>query len=853
MSSRASQQSLVSPDSQPFRRLVGGSIALLMVFPILALLTYDWRDIPQLCSPANNPPHNAIGLVGAWLTFYGYSLLGIGYWLLPLAVLGHSILQACGRMQSASKRIFLLAGIQIVVSSLIQLRAELFRPLLANLNLLPNAGGAVGYWLVTCALERLISPVGTAILLVILLAVLLLLLVGVRTAVALLVRGVGAVGSAFETYRESRRKRLEETLPHEASAAQLERIRAAQEEARLARADERATSAVARSPKELQKQRETNLRRKQEESAKALRRQREAQRQPVDTNPQEPEEATSAPPTCQPPDQEVATNAPYPLPPLDLLDPPSSDQAEAGDVDLIKTAVVDCLAEFKIDVQVTNVVSGPVVTQFELLPSRGVPVNAISGKSKDLMMRLAAKSLRIQAPIPGKGVVGLEIPNAVAKTVTEREILEGKTWQEATRKFRIPMSIGKDAEGKDLVADLADMPHLLVAGTTGSGKSVCVNSIIVGLLMSRRPEEVRFIMIDPKRVEFAPYDNLPHLLVPVITDIRKVAFGLQWAVVEMERRYRILEDARCRSIVEYNRCHQTVLPLDQEMAERDTKPMPYIVVVVDEVAEIMNADKQTAKHAENCIARLTAKSRAVGIHLILATQRPSTDVITGQIKGNIAGRIALKVSSGTDSRIILDDLGAETLIGRGDMLFKNPKVSHLVRAQSAFMRDEELARVIAYIKEHCPTSFDEDLRRRLASIKEADPNEELEQFGGGGEEKPQEGAIPAPEGVATSGPEDNPLYAQAIEVLRRTRRASTSSLQRNLKIGYNTAANLMDMLEENGVVGPSNGAAARTILVDLDNYAPSGVTDLELHSDNESALTAEQEGAPAEPAEGAEK
>lgn len=813
-------------EQQTVGRVVRFFLCLIMLFPLLAVMTYDWCDLPQLCSPSNNPPRNAIGLVGAWTTFYGYSLLGLGYWFGLASLLIYLGTGIFIKIPHKCRALALLLGAQIAVSGLLQLNSTTFSKLLSNLNTAPNAGGAVGYWLVTCALERLISPVGTTVLLTILLLTFLALIIGVRNLLKAIVLINSLMASQYDAFKTRREQQAESQRL--ADDEKRERIRVAQEVAKQARDRERATTPPpAPSVKELQRQREANLRKKQEESARALREQRTPQPIASDSNLPNPTPAPDPEPTSE--------NASlYPLPPLELLNKPTGEEADAGDVDHIKRAVVDCLSEFKINVQVTNVVSGPVVTQFELVPDRGVAVNTISSKSKDLMMRLAASSLRIQAPIPGKSAVGLEIPNAVAKTVTVREILETPEWQTAIKKFNIPLSIGKDAVGRNLFADLTEMPHLLVAGSTNSGKSVCVTAMIAGLLMTKRPEEVRFIMIDPKRVEFTPYEGLPHLLVPVITDIRKVCFGLQWAVVEMERRYRVLQDARCQNIATYNHCHQAVLPLDDEMADRERKPMPYIVVVVDEVAEIMNSDKQTAKHAENCIARLTAKSRAVGIHLILATQRPSTDVITGQIKGNIAGRIALKVASGTDSRIILDDLGAENLIGRGDMLLKSPKMPTAVRAQSAFMTQAELDRVVDHIKKHCPTNYDEDLTKRLANIKEVDPTESLDTFDSDNtnESSSSPGGTLAIGGNSDASAKETALFNQAIEVLRRTRRASTSALQRSLKIGYNTAANIMDMLEEKGIVGPSNGASARTILVDLDNYAPEGVTELELASDN---------------------
>jgi S-DNA-T family DNA segregation ATPase FtsK/SpoIIIE len=470
-------------------------------------------------------------------------------------------------------------------------------------------------------------------------------------------------------------------------------------------------------------------------------------------------------------------------------------------------------------VEVVGTTPGPVVTQYELRPAPNIKVERIANLTANLQMALEATSLRVQAPIPGKNAVGIEIPNRRARAVTFREVVEGEAWR--TCKHEVPLVLGKDVAGNDLIFDLTKAPHLLVAGATGSGKSVCLNAILNGFLLSRTPEQLRLILVDPKRVEFTCYNDLPHLLVPVINDPKKVAFGLRWAIMEMEKRYRLLQKVGCRNIVAFNnRQVATQVELFGEEGAAPVPPpagseeiparLPYIVIVVDEVADIMSA---VGKEVEPAIARLTSLSRAVGIHLILATQRPSVDVITGTIKSNIPGRIAFKVSQANDSRTILDNPGAEELIGKGDMLFLK-EGSQLMRAQGAWVGDDEIERVVTFVKEHCRPCYDQALIGRLEKIKESDPDAGMNDDG-------DEGAAPGDAEAAEAGGDvDDELLPNALEVIRMTRRASTTMLQRRLRIGYTRAARLMDILEERGVVGPQMGSGTREILIDLDNEIP---------------------------------
>ena len=849
-------------ERQHQRRIVGVILFLVTFFPLLSMLTYSWRDISCLNSPPLSPPSNLIGPAGAWSVYIGYTIFGLALWAVPFLSLAFSGLLMYGRLARAGRRALWMVLFVIALSGLAQLGSEtVFAGALERLNMKPNAGGAVGYWLMTCLLERWFSPVGGGMLVIGIMLFVLFMAVGVRTtfhALGYLIGRWGAQRSKDEDASEEDEDDAEEEevlTPRE--RARLERkaakeaARKAKEEARLAREEEKRREreareeerrkqeeereALARQPLE----REERLRLRIEEAKRAAAAERERQRKVSETPPSvapppaalppvaDPATKRRNPPTlapvsaavAAPPENKAVQQGPtdYPLPPIALLNPIPPGTADHGDVDKTAAILVETLNHFNTPVEVIGMTPGPVVTQYELRPAPHIKVERIVALTANLQMTLEAHSLRVLAPIPGKNAVGVEIPNRRARPVTFREIVEGKKWQDC--KCEIPLALGKDVAGNDLITDLTKAPHLLVAGSTGSGKSVCLNAILNGFLLSRTPEQLRLILVDPKRVEFTCYNDLPHLLVPVINDPKKVAFGLRWAILEMEKRYRLFQKLGCRHIVAFNSrqiAEQTdMFGGDGEVAQQSDVPakLPYIVIVVDEVADIMAS---VGKEVEPAIAKLTSLSRAVGIHLILATQRPSVDVITGTIKANVPGRIAFKVSQANDSRTILDNTGAEELIGKGDMLFLQ-EGSQLMRAQGAWVSDEEIARVVAFVKEHCPPCYDQALIGRLDKIKEVDPHEALDEDDEGADDGG--GAVSADEDGGAG--EDDPLVAQALDVIRRTRRASTSTLQRHLRIGYTRAARVMDILEERGIVGSANGSNAREILVDLDNEIPS--------------------------------
>ncbi|MCA1949745.1 MAG: DNA translocase FtsK [Treponema sp.] len=434
----------------------------------------------------------------------------------------------------------------------------------------------------------------------------------------------------------------------------------------------------------------------------------------------------------------------------------------------------ETLKEFNIQAEVTGIRKGPVITMFEILPAPGVKLSKIVNLQDNIALRLAASSVRIVAPIPGKHAVGIEVPNHKRNIVSFREMIEGELHREG-KKMEIPVILGKDITGEAQTIDLVQTPHLLIAGATGSGKSVCVNSMILSILYQRSPAEVRLMLIDPKIVELKLYNDIPHLLTPVITEPKRAFQALQYCIYEMERRYALLDSMGVRDIRSYNK----------RIKERNiaTERLPYIVVVIDEFADLMAT---TGKELESTVARLAAMSRAVGIHLVLATQRPSIDVITGLIKANIPSRIAFMVASKMDSRIIIDMVGAEKLLGKGDMLYAGAVDPFPVRMQGAFVSEEEVEKVVEYVKGLGEPDYLDDEIFYDEEEEEAEPS------------------------LFDEG--DDPLYEKALEIVYQQGKASASYIQRRLKIGYNRAARIVELMEERGIVGPAQGSKPRELL-----------------------------------------
>jgi DNA segregation ATPase FtsK/SpoIIIE, S-DNA-T family len=503
----------------------------------------------------------------------------------------------------------------------------------------------------------------------------------------------------------------------------------------------------------------------------------------------------------------------YVLPSVQLLEPIDLEGRKAADpaeLKLIQHVLIDTLKQFNIEASPGDITRGPTITRYEVYPARGVRVDKISSLERDLARATRAERINILAPIPGKDTVGIEIANSKKVKVTLREILESDEW--AQTKHRIPIVLGKDVYGKIILGDMAQMPHGLVAGTTGSGKSVCINAIIASILFKFSPDDLRFVMIDPKVVEMQMYNALPHLVMPVVTDPKKVLLALRWVVNEMENRYKIFAKVGVRNVTGFNARPKpkSQRELDQEngIAEpveaggfpKEPEPpivvardddliipdrMSYIVVIIDELADLM----QTAPaDVESAIARITQMARAAGIHMIVATQTPRADVVTGVIKANIPTRIAFQVASALDSRVILDENGAERLLGQGDMFYRPPGTSRLIRSQGVLVTDDEIRQLVEFVSAQGTPAFDPSIQNQLES---STPAEEVTE-------------------------EDEMLVEKCLEIIRQEKRASTSMLQRRLRLGYTRAARVVDILERRGILGPGDGAKPREILVDLD-------------------------------------
>ncbi len=484
----------------------------------------------------------------------------------------------------------------------------------------------------------------------------------------------------------------------------------------------------------------------------------------------------------------------YELPPLDLLLPADEISYEEHEKEVRRKAKIleKTFRNFGFNVKVVEIETGPVIAQYEVELEAGLRLSKITGLADDLAIALRVPSVRIVAPIPGKNTVGIEVPNENRQLVRLREVIEEANGR--AKRMKIPIYLGKDVAGNPLTVDLASLPHLLIAGRTGTGKSVCLNSIIVSMIMSRGPDEVRMLMIDPKMVELSGYRQLPHLMHPVVTDMRKAEAILSWAVDKMEERYALLARAGVRHVTVYNQLSDEELrdriqPTSEVEWEGVPRNLPFIVIVADEIADLMMT---SGKEVEQHIIRLAQKSRAVGIHLILATQKPTVDVITGLIKSNLPARIAFQVASRTDSRVVLDEMGADKLLGNGDMLFLSPGTSQLLRGQGTFLSDDEITRVTEFVATDSP-----QFARELIELKTKD---ELEAVQPGDLKSRDE------------------LYEAAVDIVVRERRGSVSLLQRCLGIGYGRAARLIDFMAEDKIVGEYNGAQAREVLISLDEW-----------------------------------
>ena len=789
------------------------ALILLFVGTLLffALISYTPKDVPSWIwfshiSPSNHPAQNFIGPVGAIVAGICYQCIGVFASLLLAAVLlGFGAAKLFHPRLRVTPRIpwivlFILSGACLDqlwdISHLIGLKVPVD---------IQGSGGLIGYRLADehrGLLRAALGPVGSLLLVLGIYATTLILVTGLRP-IHLVRETVGATRRVGTRLREWQLQRklgklnLKEKL--EISERQLAKQRRSLEK-QLKKKGMRVPDPVGAtiSAEEL-----ANRPTPKVVDTTAF---SNEQVIPVGRKPSLAEVRARAEKPKLDSSVESTTSSweDYVLPAFDLLDERSFEARAATDpaeLEQVRQILIDTLAQFGIAVAPGDITKGPTITRYEVYPAKGVRVDKIVSLERDLARATRAERINILAPIPGKDTVGIELANTRKVTVTLRELLQSPDWEEAKERAKIPLALGKDVYGKAIITDLAQMPHLLVAGTTGSGKSVCINALIASMLFRFTPEELRFVIIDPKIVELQAYSSLPHLTFPIVTDPKKVLLALRWLIEEMERRYKIFARVGVRNIVGFNarpvkkKEMEAVepaeaadspikVPRDDELIIPDK--LPYVVVIIDELADLM----QTAPaDVETAIARITQMARAAGIHVIVATQTPRADVITGVIKANIPSRIAFQVASKIDSRVILDENGADRLLGQGDMLYLPPSASRLIRAQGVLVTDDEIHRLVEFVSAQSPPAFDSAMHEKLQSTA-------------------------APEEEVTS--EDEELVEKCLEIIRQEKRASTSLLQRRLRLGYTRAARIVDILEQRGILGPGEGAKPREILVDLD-------------------------------------
>jgi S-DNA-T family DNA segregation ATPase FtsK/SpoIIIE len=762
----------VTTQEKPARSYVWGTVFFIAaVFIALSLLSYDPRDIPFNTTAPNIPVANYTGLVGASIGFVLFFVFGLSAIVLPVLMLLLS-LKAFQTRIHPEKHMISITAMLLILSSFLGMREFSFLHAVdAKLNII-GAGGMFGYRISNEILVKFIGEKGSLIVLLPLFILALAMFFDFHFS-DLLRWGKQCVvwslnfGNLIrkKTVVEKRKIEMERELsarppqpPREIKVLDGMQKKLDVSVPRQAKSGPEKKNIVFNIPEKFMK----------EFKPKTAAGKKDQTKPKDDFMP-----SVSA---SNDSDEE------YRLPPLDLLDTPPAMNTDGLKDDLEKNSLIleGTLKDFGIDANVVEVQRGPVITTYEVQPAPGVKVNRITALADDIALSMKAASIRIVAPIPGKSVVGIEVPNSKGVSVFLKELLVSDEFKDSRAK--LALLLGKDVSGSTIIADLAEMPHLLIAGTTGSGKTVCMNTIILSILYTMTPEEAKLLLVDPKKVELLPYKNLPHLVCPVVTDPKRASSALQWAVKEMEKRYMLFAHVGVRNIAGYNtRPDKDVLKVNEE-GEAIPKTIPYIVVIIDELNDLMMV---SPVDIENAITRLAQLSRAVGIHMILATQRPSVNVITGVIKANFPARIAFQVASKVDSRTILDANGADKLLGKGDMLFLPPGSAKLIRAQGAYVADKEINRVIEFIQNQRQAEFDDRVN--------------FDQ---------KKGAGNAGEDLG-----DDELYDEAVEIVLQTQQASASVLQRKLRVGYARAARLIDMMEEQGVVGPHKGSRGRDILI----------------------------------------
>jgi S-DNA-T family DNA segregation ATPase FtsK/SpoIIIE len=787
------------------RQVIGMLWFALDVITTFSLISYDPNDLSFNVNPPNAAPTNAIGYVGAWLGWVLYTGFGFASYLFCVIFAWACMIFLFGiqirwRWKPLWALLFIISACCLL--DLQHVGGWEWMQTRANVD---SPGGLVGGEIIQLVVPYALGTVGAAILFGTVFTISGIYLFNFNP----ILTALGAF-SFYRTWVEEREeRRLAQAPPQERLALESQRIRKKMEELHRKAALEPLLEPIAAPPATIRRPEDEYVAPEPEADLE------EAEEPEPEPKPRKAKITRPAPAAKLEP-APLGSHDDYQLPGTSLLSVPSTKGREAGltDAQLRKNLelIVETLRVFGVLTTPGEITPGATITRYEVYPASGVRVDKIKALGKDLSRVLCAERINILAPIPGRDSVGIEIPNSNKVSVFLRELLESRDW--VGTGARIPIALGKDVYGKTLVADLAAMPHLLIGGTTGSGKSVCINCILMSFLYRFSPDDLRLILIDPKQVEMQVYNSIPHLVVPVVTDPKKVMLALRWVINEMELRYQILAKVGVRNIASFN--SRTIAPVapspqlelnvpdaDEEGEDeipdapirvpRDTDlvipaKLPYIVVIVDELADLM----QTAPaDVESAVARITAKARAAGIHLIVATQTPRREVVTGVIKTNIPARVAFQVPSGLDSRVILDENGAENLLGRGDLLYRPPGVGRLTRGQGAFVSDEEVQDVVKFCADQGEAQFVAEIHNKLS------------------------GKAPADMEITEA---DRELIIEAFEVIRQEKRASTSNLQRRMRLGYNRAAYVIDYLEKVGVLAPGDGAKPREILVDLETY-----------------------------------
>jgi S-DNA-T family DNA segregation ATPase FtsK/SpoIIIE len=846
----ARKASADSESSRGFYDIIGIVLMCFAMLLLAALLSYQPHDVPANAVPPNPSVHNWIGPFGAWMAHYWFLWAGIAAYLFPVLFFAVGLGCFLDVFAYLRRRWAWALVLAVCCMGLLDLYKGYFEQLHRNLN--AEVGGVLGLVLNQHFGGGCFGTVGATIIFLMLYFISLLFLTNfqlgewVRRLWGRRADAEGAPSSEEEVLDRRARdlqkqanklqdevqrsglgadgqpvpaptvRDLSVSQPNKAGrgkkSAQLEPVKepASAEEVEVIPAREVAAATVG-----------DILGKKAEPAEKS------------DGAKAEPEVHITGLPTRQPrrPKPITVASTPmignYQLPPLDFLQHPDPNiKPTESKEELMANArlMQQTLAQFDIEVALGDITKGPTITRYELHPAPGVKLEKITALNNNLAAALKAERLNILAPVPGKSSVGIEVPNPVKTSVIMRDLLESEEWRNT--KARIPLALGKDVYGHPIISDLAEMPHVLIAGSTGSGKSVCINAIICSLLYRFSPDQLRFVMIDPKVVELQQYNALPHLVVPVVTDPKKVILALRWVVNEMEKRYQIFARVGVRNILSFNsRPRNKPLPVQEpelpllakkekvepgadgfavEVDEAIVVPreedmiipekLSYIVVIIDELADLMLV---APADVEMAIARITQMARAAGIHCIVATQRPSVDVITGVIKANIPARIAFQVAAKVDSRTILDAMGADKLLGKGDLLYLPPGSAKLTRAQGSYISDQEIQSIVDFIAKQAKPSYELEIHQQLSR-----PTSSLDDQGG--------------------IDEDEEIIQDCIEVIRSEQKASVSLLQRRLRLGYGRAARIMDELENRGIVGPSNGAEPRDILIDLDGEGADG-------------------------------